>query len=822
MSRFLVLLLVMTILSPLSLVYAENNRDSSFAGVNSPEQIIIHRSESLEIPITIQNTEQYTQTYSLNLISAESNLTTIGLPIQYTLDSNQLRQVKFTLSCDSNAGYQTSQLSLNLTNDVNSDEYLVINIEIMVLPQSDLDFGVDGVSQFVVDPNVQTNLAVNITNNGVYSDDVTYSLTTQSSWQWGWTMNQTSGDDAFETLVSGQLAYVYLWVKVPSVIDGSPLLNTGPRFTLTATSSLDYVQSQWSFDLLMSEFRNISIDSTSENLTLDPLANDRLSVTVRNVGNLDNKIDITLEAIDELGQSIIEVPVSDRIEFNGWTVALFGAKENIALQPNEARTFEVGFQAPDEYFGSFDVRIKAYPIGAVSRTYTTDVSADIEWIRSANIELINEDCLALLPGENCQSYFTIENLGNAKDVFEIKSSDVPNFLTTDLSATTIELQKGEAKTTEMFSISSNQNVLAFENGNVTFDLIYADTKEIVQQISVPVIIAPKISWSLESIVEEVDANGRLSIAMTLRNDGNAIDGLIVQLECSHSTEMAFIPPNNAILEEGIELPRSFEINDLPLGSNFTIRAWADLPQDLSSNGTLYLNTSIRSRFAPDMPFIFTSSGDYLGESWAVDEESDSGFDIIEFASNILQITKSWSLIILSIVISGVILNKSLRDRKIRKEDEAIRQSMYQKEAPEKVQDWMEKFNQKNTNDEEVIQSKQIPADTFQNAFRAKAGLPQQASNPVEEPLRKAASMVLDVHDKSMVLDTADELLAEIKTKGIARPNVNNQSLEMKPVETSITSRKDPKNIIRKNDNSLPTNTESVPLPVTEDDDDLDF
>ena len=822
MSRFVVLLLFLTILSPLSLVYAENSRDSTFAGVNSPEQIIIHRSESVEIPITILNTEQYTQTYSLNLISAESNLTTIGLPIQYTLDSNQLRQVKFTLSCDSNAGYQTSQLSLNLTNDVNSGEYLVINIEIMVLPQSSLDFGVDGVSQFVVDPDIQTNLAVNITNNGVYSDDVTYSLSTQSSWQWGWTMNQTSGDSAFETLVSGQLAYVYLWVKVPPVIDGSPLLNTGPRFTLTATSSLDYVQSQWSFDLLMSEFRNISIDSTSENLTLDPFDNDRLSVTIRNVGNLENKIDITLEAIDELGQSIIEVPISDRIEFDGWTVALFGAKENIALQPNEARTFEVGFQAPDEYFGSFDVRIKAYPVGAAARTYTTDVSADIEWIRSANIELVNEGCLALLPGENCQSYFTVENLGNSKDVFEIKSSDVPDFLTTDVGATSIELLKGETKTTEMFSISSNQNVLAFENGNVTFDLIYADTKEIIQQISVPVIIAPKISWSLENIVEEVDSNGRLSIAMTLRNDGNAIDGLIVQLECSHSTEMAFIPPNNAILEEGIEFPRSFEINDLPLGSNFTIRAWADLPQDLSSNGTLYLNTSIRSRFAPDMPFIFTSSGDYLGENWVVDEESDSGFDIIEFASNILQITKSWSLIILSIVISGVILNKSLRDRKIRKEDEALRQSMYQKEAPEKVQDWMEKFTQKNTTDEQVIQSKQIPADTFQNAFRAKAGLPQQASNPVEEPLREAASMVLDVHDKSMVLDAADELLEEIKTKGIARPNANNQSLEMKPVETSITSRKDPKNIMPKNNNSLPTNTESVPLPVTDDDDDLDF
>ena len=154
----------------MSLVYAEDSRDSTFVEVNFSEQIIIHRSESLEVPITLQNTGQNTQTYSLNLIDIDTNLSTNGLPIQYTLDPNQLRQVKFTLLCDSSSGYQNSQLSLNLASDVNTDEYLIINIEVMILPQSNLEFGVQGISEFIVDANIQTNLAVNITNFGFYSE----------------------------------------------------------------------------------------------------------------------------------------------------------------------------------------------------------------------------------------------------------------------------------------------------------------------------------------------------------------------------------------------------------------------------------------------------------------------------------------------------------------------------------------------------------------------------------------------------------------------------------------------------------------------------
>ena len=114
--------------------------------------------------------------------------------------------------------------------------------------------------------------------------------------------------------------------------------------------------------------------------------------------------------------------------------------------------------------------------------------------------------------------------------------------------------------------------------------------------------------------------------MEVRNDGNAVDGLLVQLQSSHSTPMGFIPPDSAIYEDGVEFPRSFEINDIPLGANFTIRAWVELPQDQNTNGTVFINTSIRSRFAPELPFVHTSEGEYLGMTWQPSEEVDEGFN----------------------------------------------------------------------------------------------------------------------------------------------------------------------------------------------------
>ena len=105
-----------------------------------------------------------------------------------------------------------------------------------------------------------------MTNHGEFNDDVTFSISTNSAWQWGWSMDNIIGNDAVETFSTGQLKFIRMWIDTPLVIDSSPLFMTGPRFTLTATSSLDSAEVSWTFDLLMSECRNVSYLEQNNNL----------------------------------------------------------------------------------------------------------------------------------------------------------------------------------------------------------------------------------------------------------------------------------------------------------------------------------------------------------------------------------------------------------------------------------------------------------------------------------------------------------------------------------------------------------------------------
>ena len=118
-------------------------------------------------------------------------------------------------------------------------------------------------------------------------------------------------------------------------------------------------------------------------------------------------------------------------------------------------------------------------------------------------------------------------------------------------------------------------------------------------------------------------------------------------------------------EEGVEFPRSFEVNDIPLNSNFTIRAWVQLPQDQTSNGTVYINTTIRSRFAPELPFVHTSTGDYLGVAWQPSEAADEGIDWGGMAATAVLYVKAWAGVVFSVLLASLILYKAVIDRRSR-------------------------------------------------------------------------------------------------------------------------------------------------------------
>ena len=64
-------------------------------------------------------------------------------------------------------------------------EKFLESFNLIISKDSDLQFGVDDDSEFIVDPGLRTNLAVNMTNHGMYTDDVSFSISTKSNWQWG-------------------------------------------------------------------------------------------------------------------------------------------------------------------------------------------------------------------------------------------------------------------------------------------------------------------------------------------------------------------------------------------------------------------------------------------------------------------------------------------------------------------------------------------------------------------------------------------------------------------------------------------------------------
>jgi hypothetical protein len=202
--------------------------------------------------------------------------------------------------------------------------------------------------------------------------------------------------------------------------------------------------------------------------------------------------------------------------------------------------------------------------------------------------------------------------------------------------------------------------------------------------------------------------------------------------------MGFIPPDSAIYEDGVEFPRSFEINDIPLGANFTIRAWVDLPQDQNTNGTVFVNTSIRSRFAPELPFVHTSQGDYLGMSWQPTEEGDEGFDWSSAVDTTIAYVKAWAFVVISIMVAGVIIYKAVIDRDRRLSEQTL---LPYQQIETDSNDWMNKFRTKDVDSAEPAAAPTGPKHSDVARMQATSS-PSQQTPPVEPRLVEAASIIL--------------------------------------------------------------------------------
>jgi len=728
---------------------------------------------------------------------------------ELVFDNGETNRFLWTLTLPQATPYGLDSINVTVI-DLSDQSSKSIEVDLKITAPSNIYFGNTQSSTFVVDPGIRTNVATNITSNATIADNVMFNIQTESNWNWGWTMAEVDGSSSTLELSPDTMDFVRVWVDVPQVIDGAPLANQGPTFRLIGTSGLDGASVAWDFTLEVSSFRNATIDSVQSGVVVDPEGNARVDVVVRNTGNTPDTLSMILGNFIVDGNPSMEAN-ADRITSEGWTVALFNALEDVYLMPNESRTVEIGVQAPAQTAGSISVDLIIHPTNFPFRTVQETSLVNISWMRNFDHSLNPVDCTYLQPNTTCSGFLDIQNLGNFADAVAVELVSSPFFVEDiSMSDSAFQLPRYGQDNVQAIEFKISENATAYQQGSVEFDLNLVGGSTLARY-SIDVVVGPNVAWTFLDGTSEIDSRDVVSFAVQLRNDGNLEDGLIVQLQSSHSTDMGFAPPEGAIIDGDSSQPRTFELGNLPRGANFTLRGTAELPTDQAANGTLVLDIVVRSIFDPETEFVYTIEEEFLGKQWKSDQESE-GYSFSEFVDDFMLIAKGWWLVVLSVAVSAVILNKAVRDRMQRNEQEELMRQL--KNEPEETQeDWMEKFN-KPSNQPEIIESPKMDSDTFTRAFKSQSAPSAPALDPLPEPLRSAATTVLDHHDISSQRATMDKIADDIVTQGVSTPHIDNEHLEPTSPVTDRTIRHDNPKLVQQSEHD-----QNVPLPSQNDEED---
>ena len=215
---------------------------------------------------------------------------------------------------------------------------------------------------------------------------------------------------------------------------------------------------------------------------------------------------------------------------------------------------------------------------------------------------------------------------------------------------------------------------------------------------------------------------------------------------------------------------------------------------------------VRSIFDPQTEFVYSIEEEFLGKQWK-NEGDEQSYSVSEFFEDVTLIFKGWWLVLASIAVSAIVLNKAVRDRLQRKENEDLLRQI--NEQPQETQeDWLEKFNKPSSQQPAPVESPVMSADAFTKAFQSQSTPSAPALEPLAEPIRTAATTVLDHHDMSVQKAKMDQIASEIVEQGTVQPHVANDNLQPTTVATERTVRHDNPNLESSNQS-----TENIPLPI---------
>ena len=759
------------------------------------DEIVAHPGETVQLRIAWQNIVGTARHFSVSLNSTGDNLTVSDLASDWTrVASGRLGEMLINITVAPNSNFETQSFSLDFLCQEVENWSLTHNVDVLISKWSNIRFGSNDGSEFYVLQDVRTGFAVNVSNQADYDDTVKLRFNTQTNWEYGFDDDLNDDGELVIDLQSGEYDFISFYIQTPPIIDGGPLAGTGPQFSLEAVSNLDRRVSSWNFSLRMETYHNMTIDVVEDNLTIEPGDNERLEVVVRNNGNTATYLDAGLLYGDSR---------EDRFEINNWTVAIFNAFEFQPLEPNESRAIEIGFSAPNINLGSVGLELDIMPQSFPQRATSVQISSSIDWQKNGSVSKIGDSCAEVEWNQTCQQLIQIENTGNFFQdyLLEIRDSSGMYF---EITQETIGLSRSQNSTEIPLNITPFENAEAFTSGSAKL-VLTLDDGTLVDSLDITSKTAPRVFWIWEDSATSV-SNGRLEMAITMRNDGNTADGLVVRMTSSYFTEMSFIPPNNAIIEDGSKNIRSFEIINIDKGANFTFRAWAKIPDNQNSADDFYITITAHSRLADDKPFTFTANTSFDAAISSNDNQEGIVDSIGDILSTIFAVIWAWKWIAIATIASGLMINKSIRDRRGRLADMELMNS--QQNVEQKPDDWMAEFATKKQPTPEIAQSPQIPSEVFTGMFQAVGGGQKPVAEPVDSRLVGAASTVLDHHDTVATKSKLDDLVENLAAGNVSTPHTANVAL--------------PDDIVPVTERTVPKPQADVSVPTMLDLDDLDL
>ena len=231
----------------------------------------------------------------------------------------------------------------------------------------------------------------------------------------------------------------------------------------------------------------------------------RVNAVVRNVGNTPNNLNITLLGLTAEGSRFqARVPLTDST--SGWVVALFGGLEDVVLQPNESRTIEIGFQAPNEFQGEMNVELQVFASGAKANTLKVKTKAIINRTSSADLTYVASGCQAIIPNQTCDVVLSVRNTGNSYNFSSCETGEQPTGSALVYPAS----HTCSSQTKSKHSLQRHSKHLAkpwpsrSEHRRLKS---WTTPAKALDQVTVSMKVAPVIDWSFQNIEEQVNAKG---------------------------------------------------------------------------------------------------------------------------------------------------------------------------------------------------------------------------------------------------------------------------------------------------------------------------